>query len=142
MKSLKTRLMVAAAALAVVAGSAAAQSYKAEIPVTFRAGEKLMLPGSYELRVDRSAGGIPQVFVRNLDRNTAIALIPRPGADAPKAWRDAGNPMLAFECAEGRCVMRSLWTGSDDATYAFPGSITPGGDSKAAFMLVTMTHVK
>ena len=142
MKTLTMRLMVAAAALAAVAGGASAQTYKAEIPVTFRAGDKLMLPGSYELRVDRSLAGIPQVFVRNLDKNTAIAFVARPGRDAPKAWQAAGNPMIAFECADGRCVLRSLWTGYETATYTFPGSITPGGDSKMAVMLVTLTHAE
>ena len=53
MKSSTIRTMIAAAALAVAAGTASAQTYKAEIPVSFRAADKLMLPGSYEVKVNR-----------------------------------------------------------------------------------------
>jgi len=110
--------------------------------VSFRAGDKAMLPGSYEVRVDSGYTGIPQVFVRNLDDQKQIVLIATPGNDAPKAWRDAGKPMFAFECTEGRCVLRSMWTAKDVATYTFPGSITPHGDNKVALLLVTLNHAE
>ncbi len=143
MKSSTMRLTIAAAALAVAAGTASAQIYKAEIPVTFRAGGAMMLPGAYEVRVQSGNAGIPQVFVRNLDDyKQQVVLIPTPGNDAPKAWRDAGKPVFAFECAEGRCVLRNLWTATGIATYSFPGSLTPHGDNKVALLLVTLNHAE
>jgi len=142
MKSSTMRWMIAAAALAVVAGTASAQTYKAEIPVSFRAGDKAMLPGSYEVKVESGNTGIPQVFVRNLDDYKQVLLVARPGNDAPKAWRDAGKPVFAFECAEGRCVLRNMWTAKDVATYTFPGSITPHGDNKVALLLVPLNRAE
>jgi len=142
MKSSTMRLMIAAAALAVAAGSAFAQTYKAEIPVTFRANGTLMLPGSYEVNVSRGFSGITLVTVNNLDEHKRIFVKPTPGNDAPKAWKTAGKPVIGFECVEGRCVLRSLWNGSDVATYRFPGSITPRSDSRASLMVVKLTEVE
>ena len=140
MKNSMMRLMIAAAALAVAAGTASAQTYNAEIPMKFRAGSTMMLPGSYAVRVSPGITGIPQIFVRNLDNQKEIILVPSTGKDAPKAWRDAGKPVFAFECVEGRCLLRSMWTGADLATYRFPGSLTPHEDGKVAVMLVTLSH--
>jgi hypothetical protein len=138
MKNSTMRLMIAAAALAVAAGSASAQTYKAEIPVAFRAGGNAMLPGTYQIRREVHGGG-PIVHVYNLDSQKHVVLLTSFGSDAPKGWRAAGTPMIALECVEGRCALRSLWTGSGPAMYSFPGSISRGQDDKVAMMLVTLT---
>lgn len=140
MKSSTMRLMIATAALAAVAGCASAQTYKAEIPVSFRAANTLMLPGSYEVRVAPGYSGIPQVFVRNLDDRKQVVMIAGNGGDVPKAWQSAGKPVFAFECVDGRCVLRNMWNGSDSSTYRFPGSITPHGESKVAEVIVSLHH--
>ena len=138
MKNTTMRMMIAAAALAVAAGTAAAQTYKGEIPVAFRAGEKLMQPGAYEIRVSTANSGIAHVTVRNADNGATAILVPTYGTDAPKAWRAAGKPVFAFACAEGRCALRTLWTGTDLGTYRFPGRLTPSSDRQTAEMLVTL----
>ena len=136
MKSSTMRTMIAAAALALAVGTASAQTYKAEIPLSFRTADKLMLPGSYEVKVNRGYSGIPMVYIHNLDDNKQVVVSPTPGKDAPKAWRAAGKPVLAFECAEGHCALRTLWNGEDTSTYAFGGSIGPRSDNKVAELLV------
>ena len=55
MKSLTTNLMLAAAALIVVAGSASAQVMTAEIPFAFNANGAHLAPGTYRLTVVVSA---------------------------------------------------------------------------------------
>ena len=56
MKSMMTRWMIAAAAMTAVAGSAAAQTYKAEIPLSFQVGSKMMRPcASQDARPEPSA---------------------------------------------------------------------------------------
>ncbi len=50
MKKLTTKFMIATAALVVAAGAASAQIMTASIPFEFRAGNRVMAPGTY--RVD------------------------------------------------------------------------------------------
>ena len=144
MKSSKMRMMIAAAALAVAAGVASAQTntYKAEIPLAFRAGDKLMQPGAYDVRVSLGATGIAAVTIHNMDNNTTAVAIPTYGNDAPKQWRAAGKPVFAFECAESHCMLRTLWTAKDLSTYRFPGHITTGSDKQVAELLVTLVKTE
>ena len=136
MKSSTIRTMIAAVALAVAAGTASAQTYKAEIPVRFRAADSLMLPGPYEVTLQLGLAGIPMVYIHNLDDNKRVVVAAALGKDAPMAWRAAGKPMFAFECAEGQCALRTLWNGKNISTYAFSSSIGPRGDNKMAELLV------
>ncbi|HKE26473.1 MAG TPA: hypothetical protein VKB88_29165 [Bryobacteraceae bacterium] len=138
MKSSTMRMMIAAAALAVAAGVASAQTYKAEIPLAFRAGNKVMQPGAYDVRVSLGATGIASVTIQNRDANSTVLLVPTYGSDAPKRWREAGKPVFAFECAEGQCMLRTFWTGTDLPTYKFPGHIAPKSDKEVAELLVTL----
>jgi len=138
MKSSLMRIVIAAAALAATAGVAAAQTYKAEIPLAFRAGDKLMRPGAYDVKVSLSATGAAHVTVKNTEDHTTVLLMPSYGKDAPKRWVEAGKPVFSFECADGNCVLRTLWTGSGIETYRFPGSITPRSDKQMAELLVTL----
>src|SRR5580700_2722631 len=56
MKNFTMQLTIAAAALVAVAGSASAQTYKAEIPMAFHAGSNAMAAGSYEVVVRNTSG--------------------------------------------------------------------------------------
>lgn len=120
MKNLTHRLMIAAAALAVTAGSALAQTrtYTAEIPHAFQAGKTQMQSGSYVFKVEPQ-GGNSIVTVSNLDTNKKIYLLPSAGPDAPKAWSDAGKPVVALACADGQCALQSLWDGHNSSVYRF-----------------------
>jgi hypothetical protein len=140
MKTSKIRYMIAAAALAVAAASASAQTYKAEIPLSFRAGETKMLPGTYQFDVSTTYGAAVLVRVRNLDTHHTIMLLAGSPSDAPKAWRQVGKPVIAFECTGTACALRRLWNGRDTFTYSFPGPAVSRGKIEAA--LITLTPVK
>jgi hypothetical protein len=125
MKRLITFSVFAAAALVAVAGSASAQTLKAEIPFSFRAGKTLMGPGTYDVVVDKTSA--TRVFrLHNRESNVSVMLIGNVQDDAAKAWREAGLPKITFECVETRCALRRIWTGGDSA-YRFLGP-KPGAD--------------
>jgi hypothetical protein len=132
MKTLTTNLMIAAAALTVLAAGASAQSLKAEIPFTFRAGNATLLPGAYRVDVTTSAGG-QYVTLRGLDHKAAVILTNFSADLSPKAGAD-GHPMLGFECAGHTCVLRNLWRGYYTPAYRFYGPTLRGDD-------VRLTHV-
>jgi hypothetical protein len=142
MKSSTMRLMIAAAALVVAAGTASAQTYKAEIPMAFRAAGKLMTPGSYEIRVSRNSA-TELVFVRNTDTHGGVILQAQVKADPPKEWLQAGNPKLAFACTGNACTLTRMWDGSDSYAYGFPTPKAPAGDLVAQRLeFVTLSMIK
>jgi hypothetical protein len=119
MKTLTMHSMFAVAALAAAAGSASAQTYKAEIPMAFQAGGKLMTPGTYSFSVQMNASGHDILTVASRDFKQVARVVPIPGSDAPKAWRVEGNPKIAFECVESKCSLTKLWNGRDTSAYQF-----------------------
>lgn len=119
MKTLTMRSMMAAV-LAVVAGTGSAQTYKAEIPMSFRAGETPMSPGSYILQVVTTLTGTAHVNVRAADGRSAAMLMPIPGSDIPKAWHKQGKAQIGFDCRDGSCTLARFWNGLDDSAYEFP----------------------
>jgi len=123
MKNLTMRWMIVAAALAAAAGSAAAQTYTAEIPMSFRAGEKTMSAGSYEFRVSYTTGQA-RVQLRNTATSDSVLLLPMAGHDAPVGWRKIGNPMVSFACGR-TCALKELWTARDVTTIKFPALKLP-----------------
>jgi hypothetical protein len=142
MKSSTMRLMIAAAALVVAAGTASAQTYKAEIPMAFRAAGKLMAPGSYEIRVSRNSA-TELLYVRNTGANATVVLLGQVKTDPPKEWRQAGNPKLAFTCTAGACSLSRMWDGSDSYAYRFPAPKAQAGDLAATRSeLVTLSMIK
>ncbi|MDR3702392.1 MAG: hypothetical protein P4L56_22280 [Candidatus Sulfopaludibacter sp.] len=142
MKSLTMRTMIAAAALVVAAGTASAQTYKAEIPMAFRAAGKLMTPGSYEIRVSRNSA-TELLYVHNTGANNGVILVAQVKTDPPKEWRDARNPKLAFACIGGACTLSRMWNGSDSFAYSFPSPKAPAGDLVAQRLeLVTLSMIK
>jgi hypothetical protein len=140
MKNLTMRMMIAAAALAVAAGSASAQTYKAEIPMPFRVADKVMAPGSYRFVVGNSSGHAI-VSVRSLDTDSAALVVSAPGSDAPKAWLQAGTPKVSFDCLGSTCTLRQLWNGRDSFTYAFPSAERPTIDAQRV-TVVTLALIK
>jgi len=133
------RTIIAAAALTVAVTTASAQTYRAEVPLSFRAGDAKMLPGEYELKLEIN-GASPKLFVRNLDTHTAVITLATFGEDAPKTWRSAGKPVLAFECTEGSCVLSKLYDGANTFSYAIPHRAVRSGETKLS--LITLMPVK
>ena len=116
MRNFTTRMMIAAATVVVAAGVAQAQTMKAEIPFTFRAGDKVMAAGTYQVSDVRGQSGIPMFRIADAEARVAILLVPYAAADAKKTWQE---PVLAFECTDSRCALVSVWTGYGTPAYAF-----------------------
>ena len=115
MKKTMTKLAIAAALLAVVAGVASAQAMKAEIPFAFRAGNLVMAPGSYVVQVSESAR---TVQLTNYDSRQSALLIFNVTLDAARDWRTKGAPVLAFDCGAGRCALSQVWTGGEHSAIS------------------------
>ena len=140
MKNMTMRWTIVAAALAVAAGSAAAQTYKADIPMAFRVGGRALQAGTYEFAVNYAAGS-PFVQVRNMATLDAVLVMPLAGHDAPIAWRKIGNPVVSFDCAR-TCTLKELWTARDVTTVKFPMLKLPKSESQRAASEVTFALVK
>ena len=109
MKRTAMNITLAVAALAVAAGTASAQTMKAEIPFAFRVGNKVMQPGEY--RITMTSGSTPILNLLNIERHQSALLSTAYLNDVPKQWAAAGLPKLAFLCGEGPCTVSQVWTG-------------------------------
>lgn len=129
MTNFTTRMIIAAATVAVAADVASAQGLKAEIPFTFRAGNKVMAAGTYEVTRLSRISGSPAFRIVNNDAGVAIIAIPYMEENARKSWLTTGNPLLAFECTDGRCALTALWAGRGHQAYVLyrpkPGKNEP-----------------
>ncbi len=141
MNTTTMRTMIAAAALMVAAGSASAQTFKAEIPMAFRVSNKTMAPGSYDLRLTRGVAGMMLVVYNRTTRSSA-ALVPSVTADPPKAWRAAGDAKIAFVCSDGACSLRELWDGFGTDAYRFPAARSAGTLVAQRSEFVTLSMVR
>lgn len=136
MKKTITRWMVATAALAVMVGSAAAQSYKAEIPLSFRVGDKVMTPGTYQFQAGGLTGNM-MLSVYNVDTKQSALLMAGANGSVSKEWKKINKPVLAFECAENICALRHMWTGDDRFAYTFPGPRVRSDELRTAVVALT-----
>jgi len=131
---------IAVAALTVAAGSASAQIYKAEIPMAFRAGRIALAPGAYNFEVRMSNAGHDVLMIRRGDSKVVATVLPTAGSDAPKAWRDNGNPIIAFECVDHDCTLRQLWGGQDVTALQFPApKLSPAAAERASVITFALT---
>ena len=120
MKKLTTKLMIAAAALVVAAGAASAQQMRADIPFAFRAGDKVMAPGTYRVGTLSKQTGARIFLLRNENSHRSVIVAAQAGVDPQKAWKTEGNAKLVFACGSGRCALAQLWSGeSGDPAYTF-----------------------
>ncbi len=139
MKTNLTRWMIAAAALAVAAGSASAQTYNAEVPLSFHVGGKLMTPGDYQMRISDS-GAIKAVIVYNRDTRSSAILLAAGRADVAEAMRKRGHAAITFECSGGNCALSRLWDGDNAFAYTFPALKTKAGEPRAEVVTLTLTR--
>ena len=135
MKSMATRWMIAAAALAAIAGTAAAQPYTAEIPLSFRVGGKIMQPGAYRIHMRGNADSAA-LTIYNLDTKTGEGLVAMRSGHEDKAWRE-GAPVLVFECAGGDCLLREMWTGNEGRAFVFPRPRGRSGEARIEVIKLT-----
>jgi hypothetical protein len=131
-----TKWMMAAAAMAVVAGSASAQTLKADVPFAFRTAADRLEAGSYHLRV--ASNGI--VYLRNEDTHKiTLARVARP-MDLTKEWKNTPDaPRLAFECAGSDCALLAIYAGDHNPALGFEGL---KGHREAQIAMVPITVAK
>ncbi|SPE35272.1 conserved exported hypothetical protein [Candidatus Sulfopaludibacter sp. SbA6] len=137
MTNFTTRMMIAAATLAVAAGAASAQTLKAEIPFTFRANGRLMTAGTYRVTLNRAATGVPILYLLNHEGNRAAMAMARTPHDPPKAWKAAGSAVLSFECGAKLCSLVGLWRGDQEPAYSFAAP-KPGNDEPTRVALIAL----
>ena len=119
MKRLTMNCMLAAAALTAVATGASAQSMKAEIPFTFHAGQALLSPGAYNVKMERGSGA-RYFILRNNDTGKGVLVGMSGDRTAQKSWNADGKPRLVFECAGARCALREVWEGPGSPSHLIP----------------------
>jgi hypothetical protein len=129
-----TKWMIAAAAAAVVAGSASAQSLRADVPFAFETGTSTLQAGTYSIHT--SPNGV--VYWRNLDTNNGAMTKSMGPQDANREWKD--TPRVVFECADGRCALQTLYTADGNPALRFYGLKSKTGDTHIA--MVPLTVVK
>jgi hypothetical protein len=112
-------LMLAAAACTIAAGSAAAQTYQAEIPFTFRAGNSTLAPGRYAITVSHMTVG-KFLMVRAMDTRKSILLQLNGATGERRGESGAMDARLRFECGASRCALKSMWVGGYQGSYTFP----------------------
>jgi hypothetical protein len=132
MKRLTMNSLVVAAALTAVAGSAAAQTMKAEIPFTFRAGGAVLTPGTYVVKIDSGGSGQTHFVLRNEETRQSVIVGQTVQGLAPRQWRADGQARLGFECVGARCALRNIWSGGDTRAYYLPGPKLGGNETARA----------
>ncbi len=140
MKTLTRRLMIAAAALAAAAGSAYAQSLKADIPFTFHTAGATLSAGTYMITPTYSTGR-QYLTIRNVDTGAAAMLSQYINAVASKAMEWDNTAKLTFECSKRACVLRELWKGGGAGGFLFLGPSLPRGED-THIAEVVLTSVK
>jgi hypothetical protein len=113
MKNFTTKMTIAAAAMLVVAGAASAQPMRADVPFSFRTGDKVMDAGHYEVSMSRMDS---VVTIRSIPGNNSALLLPYAHLDGGKE----GDAKLIFSCREGDCTLVQAWSGNPNVAYAFP----------------------
>jgi hypothetical protein len=130
MKRLTIQSMFAAALVVLAAGSASAQTLKADIPFPFAVGSSMMTAGTYHVRVDPSGLGRFVIFQNAATKKSAIVTVS--AATAPNDWRTRGDAVVQFQAADGRYVLRQMWPGVDNRAYDFQAPKSTHGDARTA----------
>jgi hypothetical protein len=119
MRKLTTRVIIATASLVVAAGVASAQTtMNAEIPFEFRAGNRVMEPGTYRVDNLSSRTNTPVFRLQNVNSGGSIVLLPQAPVDPQKGWTQ-GDAKLVFACTSGSCALAEVWDGSSSLAYEF-----------------------
>jgi len=138
MKRFATKTFVMTAVLAACAAGASAQSMKAEIPFTFRAGGAVLAAGTY--RIDVSIADNSVVHLRNMDTRKSVMVMPQYRHDVDKNVA-AGAAKLWFACGGSSCVLTTVWNGSG-ASALVVGSPASAKNEIAETRVVNLTVVK
>lgn len=118
MTKFTTRLMVAAATFVVAAGAASAQTMKADIPFTFRAGGAMFPAGTYRVQLSYDSG-VPILYLRGEAGYPAALAQAMAPHDPPKNWRANRGATMAFQCGVSQCSLVEVWSGTERPAYSF-----------------------
>ncbi len=140
MKKLTTNLMIAAAALVAVAGTASAQTMEAKIPFAFRASGTVLPAGTYKVQLKSVQSGRMLVISTADGKNTMLSTAFQ-GGPASASWESVGDPVLSFQCGVSRCALKDVWMGGGDPVFRIP---TPklGKDEPVHIAEIPMHMVK
>ena len=116
-----SNITLAVAVLVVAAGSASAETMKAEIPFAFHVGKQLMEPGAYHVRLMDGPSG-NRVFALSSDAGKQTMLTLPTQSTPPQQWKSDLSPKLRFRCTDGYCELAQLWTGDDAFEFHMSGS--------------------
>jgi len=126
MKSSTMNLLLATAALGVASTVASAHSImapvptmRAEIPFAFLARGKMLPPGTYTLK---SFNGESLFQLTNVESREGLLLTSGIRHDPQRAWEAAGHGILQFECFDGGCALREIWTHQGAQAHKFTDS--------------------
>jgi hypothetical protein len=117
MKSMTTKFMMTAVALAIATGVASAQQYRADIPFAFRAGGKMLTAGTYVLQVKDTQSYLVSITDARTRHSNVLLAASRNGSS--KSPDGGTNPVLTFACGEDRCSLARLWTGPAGPALTF-----------------------
>ena len=117
MKSLTNTLMVAAAAMAAVAGAASAQSMKVEVPFAFRVSGTVMPAGTYQVSTSSAMTSRPTFRLLNTELKRPVLAMPVGELGTGENSRVA---KLVFRCGDGACALAQIWTGTGHGAYYLP----------------------
>ena len=131
-----TKWLVTAAALAIATGVASAQALQAEIPFAFRAGDKMMAAGTYNVK---SLEGQRYLILSNFEARQSVILLPNSLETPAKATAKRGEPVMVFECGS-RCELIKVWTGSGYPEVALRRHAPSGGET-ASLMEIRLVRV-
>ena len=133
MKSLTNKLMIAAAAMAAVAGAASAQSMKAEVPFSFQVAGVVMPAGTYNVTTSSRATSIPMFRLLNTETHRPVLVMPSGSHEDARQYTDA---KLVFSCGTGTCALAQIWTGSGSGAYDLHTS--KAGRTEAALIAIPL----
>jgi hypothetical protein len=119
MTNFTKRIMTAAVTLTAAAGLADAQTMKAEIPFTFRAGDMVMAAGTYEVTEVNRNSGQHAFRIAGADGRHAMLLLANSPRDTERNWEAIGKPVLGFDCGGAKCALIAIWTGPRNIAYSF-----------------------
>jgi len=132
MKNSTTKLMIAAALMAVAAGAASAQTLKADVPFAFRTANGTLGAGTYTISMDKV-----NRIVLIQSRTESAMLLPTTRLDGVKA----GDAKLVFSCGVSHCTLVQVWSGNGNAAYEFHSSKPDrDGDATQASLVEIRLH--
>jgi len=127
MKNSTTKLMIAAAVMAVAASAASAQTLKADVPFAFRTAKGTLAAGTYTISMD------------NVHRIVLIQSRTESAMLSPTTRLDSGteaDAKLVFSCGVSHCTLVQVWSGNGHAAYEFHSSKPDRDDDATQASLV------